>query len=121
MAAQTFGARLRMLRKQANMTQQTVAEALHIDRSTYTKYETRGVTPDPQGLLRLAQLFGVTADYLLGREEESAPRVLSDRQAESLLLSVEETTLLQLFRQLPPQERDTLLQQAKTANKERQP
>ena len=64
-----FGSRLRMLRRQARWTQQVMADRLRIHRTTYTKYETGVVTPDQQGLLQLAEIFGVTVDYLLGRED----------------------------------------------------
>ncbi|MBQ5810845.1 MAG: XRE family transcriptional regulator [Clostridia bacterium] len=52
-------------RKEKNLTQSEIAEALGINRSTYAYYE-RSTTP-PMGILRkLAQLFGTTVDELVG-------------------------------------------------------
>ena len=106
-----FGARLRALRKQSGLTQQAVADRLQIDRTTYTKYEIGRVSPDQQGLLRLAQLFNVTLDTLLGNGEAAQSSALvSDGQMTTVLTS-DETMLLQMFRQLPADERAALTEQ----------
>ena len=108
-----FGERLRMLRKRAGLTQQQVAARLSIHRTAYTKYETSGVTPDPQGLVRLAEAFGVTVDFLVGREE--VPPCLSDTDEPQVEVSLQEKQLLQVFRQLTDEEKHVLLQQAQAA------
>lgn len=112
MADTIFGERLRMLRKRAGLTQQAVAARLSIHRTAYTKYETSGVTPDPQGLVRLAELFGVTVDFLVGHED-TVPS-LSDADGTQVEVSLQEKQLLQVFRQLTDEEKRTLLQQAQT-------
>ena len=61
----TFGDRLRKLRKQHHMTQEQVAKSLNIVRSTYAYYETGKTRPDFNTVVRLAQLYNVTTDYLL--------------------------------------------------------
>ena len=109
-----FGARLRSLRRQNRLTQQAVADRLNIHRTTYTKYETGGVTPDQQGLLCLAELFGVTVDYLLGRETVPADHLsVADGTQVTLNLTAQEKALLQTFRQLKPAAQVALLQQAR--------
>lgn len=60
---------LRKLRKEKQLYQKDVAAYLGIDRTTYVKYETGASQPDHETLARLADYFGVTVDYLLGREE----------------------------------------------------
>lgn len=57
--------RLRELREKFNMSQQQVAKILGITRTTYNKYESGAIKP-VQKLHKLAELFGVTADYILG-------------------------------------------------------
>lgn len=113
MANSIFGERLRMLRKRAGMTQQAVAAKLNVHRTAYTKYETSGVTPDPQGLVILAQLFGVTVDYLVGREEEAL--IVTEQKVDGTVLSLQEQQLVQIFRQLPYAEQQLLVQQAQRA------
>ena len=81
MSDSLFSARLRALRKQAGLTQQAVADRLSIHRTAYTKYETSGVMPDPVGLVLLADLFGVSVDYLMTGERKGivlAGNILTD-------------------------------------------
>lgn len=110
-----FGSRLRALRKAARLTQQQVADTLRIHRTSYTKYETDGVTPDQQGLIALAELFGVTVDFLVGREERADSHVADD----NLALSDPEAMLLQIFRQLDYEEQLRLTEQVQEAFRQR--
>ena len=104
-----FGERLRALRMQTRLTQQAVADHLQIHRTAYTKYETGVVTPDHQGLVSLAALYGVTVDYLLGREDGEI--TVTDTNGEKMRLSLQEQQLLQMFRQLNYAEQQDLVQQ----------
>ena len=61
-----LGERLRALRKKNGWTQKQTAEMLHINRSTYAYYETGATQPNLNMLCRLAALFEVSADDLLG-------------------------------------------------------
>ena len=63
-----IAARLKELRKLHNITQEQLALALAIERSSIGKYEspTKPVTPPPDVLLRIAKYFGVSVDYLMG-------------------------------------------------------
>ena len=53
---------LKMLRKRFEMTQKEVADALRIDRSTYTYYEIGRTKPDFSALCKLARLYKVSLD-----------------------------------------------------------
>ncbi len=57
---------LRKLRKSKKLTQANVASALKIGRSTYTKYESGKSKPVSEMLIKIADYFGVSVDYLLG-------------------------------------------------------
>ena len=61
--------RLRALREESKMSQQAVADFLGITRTAYNKYES-GVIKPVRKLNELSVLFGVTADYILGRDEK---------------------------------------------------
>ncbi len=63
----TFGQRLRTLRKERGWTQSTVAQKLGIAFSTFAKYERGDIKPDMDKLLQIADLFQVSTDYLLGK------------------------------------------------------
>lgn len=58
--------RLRDLREDADMTQTQVAKYLGMSQTGYSKYETGENDIPTQVLIRLAELYHVTTDYLLG-------------------------------------------------------
>lgn len=62
--------RLRALRKEKNMRQADVAKLLGIGVRTYQYYEGDEHRPDYEMLIKLADFFEVSTDYLLGRTEE---------------------------------------------------
>ena len=65
---------LRHLRGYNAVTQREIADALCIDRSTYAYYELGETQPSLLMLARLAKLYDVTTDYLLGiQPEEKQP------------------------------------------------
>ena len=57
---------LRILRKREKMTQAEVAAKLGVDRSTYAKYETGQSEPNFEIAQLLAEMFGVSVDFLIG-------------------------------------------------------
>ncbi len=67
-----FGKKLKHLREYRNMSQKELAEALSLSPSTIGMYEQGSRQPDHEKLRIIADYFGVTTDYLLGREEAYA-------------------------------------------------
>jgi len=61
-----FGMRLRLLRQSKNMTQRQLADQLRLTKSVISAYETDLRMPSYDILVKIASLFGVTTDYLLG-------------------------------------------------------
>ena len=64
-----FGARLRDLRTGRGLTQVQLASRLQVTKSVISAYETDVRLPSYDTLLAIARTFGVTTDYLLGREK----------------------------------------------------
>ncbi len=60
---------LRILREQKRYTQKEVAELANIDPTTYAGYENKISTPSLAGLIRIADVYEVSLDYLAGRTE----------------------------------------------------
>lgn len=60
-----IGAKIRMLRKEKKMTQEELAEYLHISSQAVSKWETGASSPDIDTLPKLAICFGTTPDNLL--------------------------------------------------------
>lgn len=65
--------RLIELRKARGMTQGQLAEAIQISRQSISEWERGSSKPTQDNLLRLSELYGVSVDYLMGREEPAAP------------------------------------------------
>lgn len=64
-----LGERIRRLRTGARMTQEELANRLGISKSAVGMYEQGRREPPYELLLRLSELFGVSADWLLARED----------------------------------------------------
>lgn len=66
---ETIGKRLEYLREQRGWTKTYVAEKLNLKAiATYANWEYDLRQPNPIMLVKLADFFGVTTDYLLGRK-----------------------------------------------------
>lgn len=65
-----FGIRLRELRKERKLLQRQMAELLQITDVHYRRMEAGKVNIPSLTLCALADYFGVTTDYLLGRTDE---------------------------------------------------
>lgn len=65
---------LKQLRKSKSMTQDAVAKQLNIGRTAYTKIENGVQEIDTDALAKLAELFAVSIDYLLGADSVSKPQ-----------------------------------------------
>ena len=59
--------RIRDLREDRDLKQIDVAKETGIDQRTLSNYETGKTIPDAYALIRLADFFGVSVDYLIGR------------------------------------------------------
>lgn len=63
--------RIKMLRENTGMTQADVARKLSVTRSSVNAWELGISVPSTALLVELAQLFGVSTDYLLGIDTTS--------------------------------------------------
>lgn len=73
MSEKTITTRLRELRERLGVNQETIAEACDISRVALTRYENGQRVPRAEIAARLADFYGVTVDYLLGRESAPPP------------------------------------------------
>jgi transcriptional regulator with XRE-family HTH domain len=65
-----FGERLKALREESNLTMEQLGAALGIKKQTISRYESNQREPEYATLIRIAEFFGVSTDYLLGRTKE---------------------------------------------------
>ncbi len=58
---------LQKIRKEKHFTQQKLADVLKVSRSTVAMWESGGSEPDNKAIVKMAEIFDVSLDYLLGR------------------------------------------------------
>lgn len=63
-----FSQNLKMLRKQKGVTQQQLADILCVDKTSISKWENGFNYPNQNIQMMIADYFGVSVDYLLGRD-----------------------------------------------------
>ncbi len=110
--------RLRVLRRSADMTQQELADMLHVERCTYAFYETGKSRPDLNLILRIAHIYKIKADDLIDPESPIFNTAVGEGPfppalTESLLLSKRdknEKEMLGYFRQMTQEQQETILQ-----------
>ncbi len=66
-----LGNRLKTLRQKHNLTQSQVAERLGLSKAVVSSYEVASRYPSYDVLIKLATLYGVTTDYLLGLDNRT--------------------------------------------------
>ncbi len=72
---ETFGMRLARLRKENHMTQEDIAEKLHITAQAVSKWENDITSPDIDTLVQLSDLLHISLDHLLGKKSEQTQYV----------------------------------------------
>ena len=66
-----IGERINHLRKTNNMSQEELAEKLHVSRQTVSRWENNSSQPDIESILAISNLFTVSTDYILGKEDDN--------------------------------------------------
>lgn len=89
--------RLRELRDKHNLTQQEVADRLQLSSDAYSLYELEKRQMNYQTLCLLADLYDVSIDYLLGRDD-----------ANLVPLNAEETEIIHQYRLLDKRGRESV-------------
>lgn len=64
---------LTLLRKERNLTQEELADKLHVSRSGYAHYEAGERKPSIDILIIIADFYGTSLDYLMGRTHVREP------------------------------------------------
>lgn len=86
-----FSKRIKTLRKEKGKTQKEVAEGARILPATYSRYEVGERLPTVDILNNIADYYGVTTDYLLGRTNIKTPEI--ETRAACEMLGLSETVL----------------------------
>ncbi len=80
--ATLFGKRMREMRKKKKITQEKLAEMLSLSVDSVSKMENGKITCMPDHLIKICQIFNVSADYFyFGREKELIIRQESELES----------------------------------------
>ena len=96
--------RLRMLRIRDGVSQKKLADMMQVSQQSINKYENHNVQPDLQTLIRFADFFHVSVDYLIGYSDIPARLDSMEEGTET----EDEARTLTLYRQLTPQEKHSI-------------
>ena len=94
--------KLAELRRERNMSQKEFSKVFNVAQNTISQWEQGKRNMDTEILIKLADFFQVTTDYLLGRSETVS------HPARSFDLSASEKLLVKKYRTLPPLSKETL-------------
>ena len=83
-----FNERLKQLRLANGLTQKELAKSIEVGRTTISEYESGKIVPKQEGLLKLANYFNVSVDYLTGVSDEPATRKENTSDLDALLNTV---------------------------------
>lgn len=78
----TFGESLKRFRSRYNLKQKDVAEKLKMKQPLYQRYESGDTVPAITFVLKLADAYDVSTDYLLGRSDEPHPAKYDDKEVQ---------------------------------------
>ena len=107
---------LKFLRNKKGISQQQLADVIGISQQSINKYENHNIEPDISTLIAFADYFNTSVDYLIGNTD-------IDRKIEAVHqydLNNEEAALIEKFRLLSREEKDSILLVAKNYNKLKQ-
>ena len=87
-----IGPKIKQLRSQKNISQIDLAKQLGVSKSVISSYENEIHLPPYDILIKMARLFGVSTDYLLGSVGNHTISVdgLTDKQIEAITMIVDE-------------------------------
>ena len=83
-----FHEKLQQLRRERKLTQEQLAEALHVSRTAVSKWESGRGWPNIDSLKDIARFFSVTVDELLSGEELLTVAEEDNRQTKRILLDL---------------------------------
>lgn len=95
-----IGEKIKELRKNSKITQEQLGNAIGVSKMAISYFEKGKKSPGRESLEKIADYFGVTTDYLLGRSED--PEL---NEEEDKAVSKEGKNIMSLIESLPEDER----------------
>ncbi len=96
---------LKELRENTGASQKQLAEAIGVSQQSINKYENHKIEPDIDTMIRIADYFETSVDYLIGHSTLRRRIEATDDYA----LNAQEACLIEQFRKLSARQRDSIL------------
>lgn len=109
---------LRELREKRGLSQADIARALGISRQSYNFYENGKRDPDTNMLKSLADFFGVTSDYIIGRKNPDSSMNDEEKAAFYIASEPDFKEIMDLYQKLPTDKKDLVLAMARAMVKD---
>lgn len=90
--------RIKQLRVDNNLLQKEIAKILNVPKNTYGAWERGNNEPSVDIIIKLADFYQISTDYLLNREEEDGRIIVQEIELPS-----DEKKVLEKYRILPPE------------------
>ena len=101
----TFGIKLQKLRKSQGLSQEQLADILSVTRQAVSKWELDETLPDSENVLKIADMFYMSAEYLLNNnitEQQGKTMVMSANKYDTVNLIAALAALISAGRSGPP-------------------
>ena len=93
---------LKLLREESGMTQKQLAEAIGVSQQAINKYENHNIEPDIETLIRIADIFNTSVDFLISHTDIRRKIEYTSKYE----LNADEEMLIENYRRLSPKQRD---------------
>lgn len=107
--------RLAELRKQNKLSIEDMANLIQLSKHAYKSYEVGEREPKLHSLVKLADYFGVTTDYIINHTDCKYPISQKDKEIIDMNLCDEEIALLKSYRLLKPEMQHFIAESIKLA------
>jgi transcriptional regulator with XRE-family HTH domain len=91
---------LKNLRKEKNLSQETLSNDLNIPRATLASWESGNRNPELSTMISIAEYFNVSIDYLVGRTEIRNLDLIYNAKSKLDIIGAEDTELLEFVEML---------------------
>lgn len=92
---------LKKLREDASVSQKALADAIGVSQQSVNKYENHNIEPDIETLIRIADFFDTSVDYIIGHSSVRR-RIEEVRVFE---LNDNESSVIERYRTLTPKQK----------------
>lgn len=96
---------LKRLREESGVSQKALAEAIGVSQQSINKYENHNIEPDIGTMVRIADFFDTSVDYLVGHTDIRR----KIESVESYQLNRQESKVIDRFRTLSRKQRDCVV------------